>query len=371
MTLSIVPADHLLPGVVAADVETSRLRMRVLVRESQVDAFEADVENLVLLVHGNVSSSLFYQRFMLAMPEDVLVAAPDLRGYGETEPAPIDATRGLRDHADDLVALLDAWGARHVDLLGWSMGGGVVARLAADHPERLRTLTLQAPVSPFGFGGTVDAQGTPADPDAAGTGAGGANPRFVDLLAAKDADGEITDGAPEGASPRSTLRGLYVAPREEPWPDEDMWVASMCTTVVDADHYPGDATASEHWPGFAPGTRGVLNSMAPTYCRWDDLARLPAGPPVLWIRGEADLIVSDSSMLDLPTVGKMGMIPEYPGEETLPPQPMIAQTRGVLEEYGRSGGRWRELALPGVGHSPHLEAPDVVLDAVLEHLREG
>ncbi|WP_040160813.1 alpha/beta fold hydrolase [Mobilicoccus massiliensis] len=368
MTLRTVDADHLLPGISALDVETSRLRMRMLVRDG--DEITGDSRVLVL-VHGNVSSSLFYQRLMLALAEampDIVPVAPDLRGYGETEPAPIDASRGLRDHADDLVALLDTLGVRVADLMGWSMGGGVVARLATDDPTRVRSLVLQAPVSPYGFGATTDVAGTLATGDAAGTGGGGANPRFVELLAAGSADGEGTRDEPEGSSPRATLRAVYVAPRAQPWPDEDMWVASMCTTRVGPDHYPGDATASENWPGFAPGRRGVLNSMAPLFCRWDDLVGASPKPPVLWVHGDADRIVSDASALDLAVLGAAGILPGYPGAEMLPPQPMIAQTRTVLDAYRDSGGTYRELSLPGIGHSPHLEAPERVLAALVEHL---
>lgn len=368
MTPDIVTADHLLPGVVALDVPTDRLRIRVLVREAQVGSLTGGLDRTVVLVHGNVSSSLFYQRLMLALPEDVLVVAPDLRGYGQTERAPIDATRGLRDHADDLLALLDTLTIASADLMGWSMGGGVVARLAADHPDRARSLILQAPVSPFGFGATIDTDGTLASPDAAGSGAGGANPRFVGLLAAGDTDGQVSDGAPELASPRATLRAVYVAPRSEPWPDEDLWVASMCTTAVGPDHYPGDAVASQNWPGFAPGTRGVLNSMAPTVCRWDDLVGASPAPPVLWIRGDADRIVSDTSALDLAVLGQLGVIPGHPGADVLPAQPMIAQTRAVLDRYAQAGGSYDELVLPGVGHSPHLEAESRVLEAIVDHL---
>lgn len=372
MTPDIVAAEHLLPGIVAADVPTSRLRMRMLVREAQVDALaDAGTRRVLVAVHGNVSSSLFYQRLMLALPDDLLVVAPDLRGYGETEPAPIDASRGLRDHADDLLALLDALELGAVDLMGWSMGGGVVSRVAADHPERVRSLVLQAPVSPYGFGSTTDVSGTLASADAAGSGAGGANPRFVELLAARDTDGQSTDGAPEAASPRATLRAVYVAPRAEPWPDEDMWVASMCTTVVGPDHYPGDATASENWPGFAPGRRGILNSMAPLYCRWDDLVEATPAPPVLWIRGDADRIVSDTSALDLAVLGQIGLIPGYPGADAIPAQPMIAQTRTVLDRYVEAGGRYEEMVLPGIGHSPHLEAETEVLTAILAHLERA
>lgn len=393
MTLNPVSAAHLLPGIAAYDVDTSRLRMRLLARESDGPpgapagaGGEADVvgahasARALLLVHGNASSSLFWQRFMLALPGSARPLAVDLRGFGETEAAPIDATRGLRDHADDVLSLLDALGLDAVDLMGWSMGGGIVARFAADHPRRARTLTLQAPVSPYGFGCTVDAGGRLAFDDAAGTGAGGANPRLVELLAAKDADGSGTREQPEAASPRATVRGFYVAPRAEPWPDEDLWVASVCTTRIGPDFYPGDATTSPNWPGFAPGSRGVLNSMSPRYCRWDDLADLPGdadagsgsgAPPVLWIRGEVDRIVNEPSALDLATIGQFGLIPGWPGPDVVPPQPMLSQTRAVLERYAAAGGRYRELVLPGVGHGPHLEAQDEVLTALLQHLAVG
>ena len=36
--------------------------------------------------------------------------APDMRGFGDTESVPIDATRGLRDWADDTAALVEALG---------------------------------------------------------------------------------------------------------------------------------------------------------------------------------------------------------------------------------------------------------------------
>ncbi|MDO5627332.1 MAG: alpha/beta hydrolase [Mobilicoccus sp.] len=370
MTHREVTADHLLPGISAHDVDTDRLRVRVLTL-SGTDLSALDGRRVLLLVHGNVSSSLFYQRLMLALADaapDLVLLAPDLRGYGETEAAPIDATRGLRDHADDLAALMTALGIDTADLLGWSMGGGVVARLAADAPQRVRTLTLQAPVSPFGFGATTDEFGTLATDDAAGTGGGGANPRFVELLAARDVDGNGTPAEPEAASPRATLRAVYVAPREEPWEDEDLWVASMCTTRVAPEHYPGDARGSENWPGFSPGTTGVLNSMAPTHCRWDDLVDAPMKPPVLWIHGEADRIISDASGLDLAVLGAAGLIPGFPGADVLPPQPMIVQTRAVLEAYADAGGSYHEISLPGIGHSPHLEAEATVLGALLDHL---
>ncbi len=47
---------------------------------------------------------------------------------------------------------------------------------------------------------------------------------------------------------------------------------------------------------------------------------------------------------------------------------MIAQTAAVLDEYERRGGAVTRLVLPGVGHSPHVEAPEEVAAALVAHL---
>ena len=91
-------------------------------------------------------------------------------------------------------------------------------------------------------------------------------------------------------------------------------------------------------------------------------------PPILWIRGDSDLIVSDNSMFDLATLGKLGYVPGWPGDEVAPPQPMIGQVRAVLERYAAGGGRYREVVMTDVGHSPHIEKPDEWLAAFMEHV---
>ena len=149
---------------------------------------------------------------------------------------------------------------------------------------------------------------------------------------------------------------------------EDLWVDSMLTTAMGVDNYPGDSTTSETWPGFAPGNRGVLNTMAPTHFDLTGIVDLPTKPPVLWIRGLDDVIVSDTSYFDLNFLGQLGAVPGWPGADVAPPQPMISQTRAVLDAYAANGGSYREVALEDCGHSPHLEHPDVVRAAILEHL---
>ena len=47
----------------------------------------------------------------------------------------------VTDMADDVVAVLDAIGVEQAHVMGVSLGGMIVQRLAIDHPDRVRTLT--------------------------------------------------------------------------------------------------------------------------------------------------------------------------------------------------------------------------------------
>ena len=171
--------DTLLPGINAERVPTNRLTVNVLSIPDRTGP-------AVLFVHGNVSSSLFWQPMMLALPDEYRPLAIDLRGFGDTDDEPIDATRGLRDFSDDLAAVVEALGLDRVHLVGWSMGGGVVLQYLTDRPGPVASLTLVDPVSPFGFGGTRGVDGILCDPWGAGSGGGAANPEFVERLAGKD-----------------------------------------------------------------------------------------------------------------------------------------------------------------------------------------
>jgi pimeloyl-ACP methyl ester carboxylesterase len=69
------------------------------------------------------------------------VYTPDLLGYGESE-QPRDASYSIPEQAALVVSYLDAMQLKQVDLVGWSMGGWIVQKVAATHPERIRRLTL-------------------------------------------------------------------------------------------------------------------------------------------------------------------------------------------------------------------------------------
>jgi pimeloyl-ACP methyl ester carboxylesterase len=318
----------------------------------------------VLLVHGNCSSAAFWVPLMRHLPSTLRVAAPDLRGYGSTQTAPVDATRGLRDFADDVAALLDdpaLFPAGGPVLVGaHSMGCGVAMHLLVDHPERVSALLLEAPVSPYGFGGTRDLDGTATTADFAGTGGGTGNPDFVQRIAL----GDRGDDGP--TSPLTVLRTAYVADPASLGDDEQLLLDTILSTAIGEDNYPGDAKPSANWPGVAPGDRGVLNTMAPNHFRIaDDLIAVPDKPPITWVRGDRDVIVSDTSLFDLAYLGSLGAVPGWPGPEACPPQPMIGQTRAVLDRYAAAGGSYREVVYQNCGHSPHVENPTEVAAELL------
>lgn len=333
-----------LPGILERTITTSRLKVHV--REA------GSGSTPVVMIHGNCASGVFFEELMLALPKDFRSVAPDLRGYGETEPLAIDATRGCGDWADDLHALVEAMGLTRFHLAGWSMGGGVVMRYALDHADRVLSITLIDPVSPYGFGGTKDAAGTPSAPDFAGAGGGTVNPDFVKAIREGDrsADGQNT--------PRNVMNAFYFKPPFRGTAEqEDRWVESILSTRIGDSHYPGDLVASAAWPGVAPGTRGVTNAFSPKYHNVTAFTEINPKPPVLWVRGDSDLIVSDTSFFDLSYLGSLGFVPGWPGADLCPPQPMVSQTRAVLEAYQAGGGSFREVVVADAGHSPFIEKP--------------
>ncbi|MBB5786855.1 alpha/beta fold hydrolase [Jiangella mangrovi] len=349
----------LMPGVVQTRHSTPRLTVNTLTVEGRDDG------EPVVFVHGNVSSGVFWQRAMVRLPDRFRPVAVDLRGFGGTDTLPVDATRGVRDYADDVAGLLDTLGLDGAHLVGWSMGAAVVLQQLLDAPARYRSVTLVNPVSPYGFGATRGADGALADASAAGSGGGAANPDFVARLR----DGDRGDDAP--TSPRQVMLAAYFKPPFVPPADEvEAYLDSMLTTAVGDDHYPGDSVATSAWPGLGPGTRGVLNTMAPTHLHLDGLDAIDPKPPIRWIRGSDDVIVSDTSLFDLAYLGSLGVVPGWPGADVAPPQPMLAQTRAVLEKYRAAGGVTGETVIDDAGHSPHVEKPDEFVAALVSRLDE-
>lgn len=344
-----------LDGISARTITSDRITTRVL--------FSGPEDGIpVLLLHGNFSCATWWEKTMLALPRGYRGIAPDQRGYGDADAAKeIDATRGMGDLSDDAAALLDHLGIKRVHVIGCSLGGAVVWRMMIDHPERFLTITQVNPGSPYGFGGTKDDDGTACYPDFAGTGGGMANPELIRLV--KEGD----RGMDSPFSPRVSMRGLFIDPFIPP--REEELLTSVLSIHLGERAFPGDHVPSPNWPHTAPGIWGPANAMSPKYA--GDVAQIYDGRlkvPVLWIRGSHDPVVSDTSTSDPGFLGQMGFIPGWPGESVFPPQPMLKQTRAVLERYAAAGGGYQEVVIQDAAHIPFIEKP-VELNAVLrEHI---
>ncbi len=125
-------------------------------------------------------------------------------------------------------------------------------------------------------------------------------------------------------SPRLALRTLLVKPPFIPAREEEL-LSSMFSTHLGPQDNPGDFVPSANWPFVAPGVWGAANALSPKSIG-DAVARMLAAqpkPPVLY-----------------------------------PPQPMVSQTRAVLEKYAAAGGRYQEVVIQDAGHVPFIEKPD-------------
>lgn len=347
----------LLPGIEARTINSSRLTTRVL--------FSGTPEGTpVLFLHGNASSATFWEETMRALPAGYYGIAPDQRGYGGADrQQKIDATRGMGDFADDAFALLDALNVRQAHIVGHSMGGGVCWRMMIDAPDRLLTVTLAAPGSPYGFGGSRGVDGALCNPDGAGSGGGIVNPGFAQAMS-------VGDRSSEGqAAPRNVMNQFYWKPPFKPEQEEAL-LSSLLSEHVGEQEYPGDFTTSTHWPFVAPGKFGPANALSPLYAGdVTALYTITPKPPVLWIRGADDQIVGDNSLFDMGTLGSLGVVPGWPGAEVYPPQPMVGQTRAVLDEYRKQGGRYEEVVFEDTGHTPYVEQPERFNQHFHQHLR--
>ncbi len=355
-----MPTVPTLPGITSKLIDTPRLQMHVLFSG-------ADDAVPVVFIHGNASSASYWEEIMLKLPAGYRGIAPDLRGYGDTEDKLIDATRGTGDFVDDLLGLAKVLDLKHFHVVGHSMGGAIIFSLVPAAGDAILSATLVDPGSPYGFGGTKDVDGTPNYADFAGSGGGVVNPEFPKLMAA----GDRSSDNPQ-ASPRVVMNSFYWKPPFKPAREEDL-LTSLMTEKVGPDKYPGDFVPSGNWPNVAPGVYGPINALSPKYVgdSVKNFIAAAAKPPILWVRGSDDQIVGDMSLFDFGTLGKFGYVPGWPGDDVYPPQPMVGQTRKVLEQYAAKGGKFWEKVIADTGHSPYVEKPDEFVELLVKHLTEA
>lgn len=101
---------------------------------------EGDGAETIVFAHGLLWSGRMWERQVAALRDRYRCVTFDFRGQGQSE-----VTRGgygMDELTLDTLALLEHLGLRDAHFVGLSMGGFIGLRLAARHPEWLRSLTL-------------------------------------------------------------------------------------------------------------------------------------------------------------------------------------------------------------------------------------
>lgn len=100
----------------------------------------------VVLLHSSACSGAQWSALARLLAEDYQVFAPDLRGYGHSDPWPDHRPLRLADEAAAIEALAETCG-RPIHLVGHSYGGAVALKVAAQRRVPLSSLTLIEPVA--------------------------------------------------------------------------------------------------------------------------------------------------------------------------------------------------------------------------------
>lgn len=117
-------------------------------------------KQVIVLVHGNMTSSKHWDVLIDALDSSFTVIAMDLRGFGGSTYH--SQVNGIKDFSNDLKSFVDELSLKKFDLIGWSTGGAVCMQFVADYPGYCEKLVLLASASTRGypfFGTNVD--GTP------------------------------------------------------------------------------------------------------------------------------------------------------------------------------------------------------------------
>ncbi|QWB95354.1 alpha/beta hydrolase [Mycoplasmatota bacterium] len=105
--------------------------------------------DIIILVHGNMSSYVHFQVVMEQLENDYQVYALDLRGFGDSSfKNPLNS---LHDFAEDVELFVNALDLDNFNILGWSTGGGIILEVAADLKRRVKKIFLLDSVGIKGY----------------------------------------------------------------------------------------------------------------------------------------------------------------------------------------------------------------------------
>ena len=262
----------------------------------------------LVLLHGNMSSSIHWDIVFEKMDDRFALYAMDLRGFGDSSYE--TSCDSIADFATDVPLFADAMGLDEFHLWGWSAGAAVAMQVAADSPERVDRLVLMSPPSTQGL--PVYAKDENMQPTDT-------------VLTTRE---ELAEDPVSVAPVLAALESGDAATMKEVWsqaifvngtPDEERFDAYIAETLkqrclLDIDYALVHFNISPEDNGIEPGTGEVEHIDAPT----------------LVLRGEDDLVVS----------------------------------REMSEDVTQQIADARYVELEGCGHAPTVDDPERLLGDV-------
>lgn len=104
----------------------------------------------LLLLHGGLGTFDMFAPILPSLTATRKVIGIDLHGHGRTPLG--DRAIDLVEMGGDLARVIEALGHEQVDVMGYSMGGGVGAQIAVQNPDLVRRLVLvSTPAAKDGF----------------------------------------------------------------------------------------------------------------------------------------------------------------------------------------------------------------------------
>jgi pimeloyl-ACP methyl ester carboxylesterase len=94
----------------------------------------------LLCIHQTTGSGRVFERFLALAGRDRSVYAPDLPGFGESDPPPTRPT--IADYAAAVGDFLDTMRFRQIDILGYQAGTLIAADMAIARPKQIRRLVM-------------------------------------------------------------------------------------------------------------------------------------------------------------------------------------------------------------------------------------
>lgn len=104
---------------------------------------------VILLIHGNMSSSKHWDILVDKIKNKFKIIAVDMRGFGGSSyNKPINS---LNDFAKDIEEFLNIINIENCSVIGWSTGGGVALELAANISDKIEKVVLLESVGIKGY----------------------------------------------------------------------------------------------------------------------------------------------------------------------------------------------------------------------------